>query len=78
MAKQKPEVSKSDEVRAILEKNPRTKVKDIVAALAEKGIMASYNLVYSIKAKTKAKKRKMKRENVAAFDRQSGVNPDRP
>lgn len=64
MAKKKS--SKSDEVRAILEKNPKMPVKEIQKTLADKGIKASYNLVYGIKAKGKAKKRKMKRQKAMA------------
>lgn len=62
----KGEVSKSAEVRAILEKNPKTPVKEIVSALKAKGIKISDNLVYGIKAKMHVKRRKAKRQKAVA------------
>ncbi len=75
----KGEVSKSAQVRAILEKNPKTPVKEIVSALKAKGIKISDNLVYGIKAKLHHKKQKIKRQKAMATSQQivgrNGTSP---
>jgi hypothetical protein len=63
---QKPEVSKSDAIKAILKTNPKTPVSDIVSTLAGQGMKISANYVYMIKSKAKAKRRKLKREKAMA------------
>lgn len=75
MAK-KSGVNKSSEIRAILEKNPKTPAKEIVATLSAKGIKVSQNLIYLIKAKTGAKRRKAKRQKAVAAGKSAGMtNP---
>jgi arginine repressor len=76
MAKQQPEVNKSQVIRDILEKNPHTPVKEIVATLAQQGIRVSDTYVYMVKGKAKARKRKEKRDRAIAASNSSGVaNP---
>lgn len=71
MAK-KSGVNKSAEIRAILDKNPKTPAKEIVAALSDKGIKVSQNLIYFIKAKMGARRRKARRQKAVATARISG------
>jgi len=72
MAKRKGAASKSQAIRDILEKNPRAKSKEIVTELAARGIKVSQNLVYLIKSKSKARKRKVKRQKAIAAGRAAG------
>lgn len=51
-------VNKSAAIREYLKSNADAKPKDIVAALAEKGITVSPNMVSIVKAKTKVKSRR--------------------
>src|SRR5438105_1930554 len=46
-----PDVNKSDAARAILNKNPKTSVREVVAMLAAQGITISGNYVYMLKSK---------------------------
>lgn len=71
----KSEVNKSQAIRDLIAANPKMKSSEIVKLLASKGIKVSANLVYAIKAKGKAKKRKQKREQAFAVGRQA-VNGD--
>src|SRR6476661_7715685 len=52
MAKQKDGVNKSEEIRKLLQTNPKLPVKDLVASLADRGITVTPNLVYFIKGQT--------------------------
>lgn len=70
----KGEVNKSAEVRAILEKNPKTPVKEVISTLKAKGIKVSYNLAYTIKAKMHHKKQKIKRQKAIATSQHVGHN----
>ena len=67
VARQPSEVNKSDAVRAILDKNPKTPVKEIVSALGAQGIKISGNYVYMLKSKMKAKRRVEKRQKAMAI-----------
>ena len=58
MAKQKTEMSKSEEIRGLLKTDPKTPVKEVVANLAERGISVTPNLVYFIKGKMKGRRQK--------------------
>src|SRR5262249_42369394 len=60
------DVNKSDAVREILKKNPKTPVKEIVSTLAAQGIRISGNYVYMLKSKMKARKRVEKRKKAMA------------
>lgn len=74
MAKKKS--NKSQMVRDILTKDPKTPVKDIVSSMQGQGQKISANLVYLIKSKMKGKKRKAKREKAMAVTTKAGVeNP---
>jgi hypothetical protein len=66
VASQASEVNKSDAVRAILDKNPKTPVKEVVSALAAQGVKISDNYVYMLKSKMKAKRRVEKRQKAMA------------
>ena len=71
MAKRKG-VSKSQAIRDMLAANPKAKTGEIVSALADKGIKVSGNLVYIIKSKGKAKKRRLKRQKAVAASQNAG------
>jgi hypothetical protein len=73
MAKKKSEVDKSAAVREILEKNPKTPAKQIIAALGQKGIKISEAYVYMLKSRAKARGRKEKREKAVAASRSAGL-----
>ena len=73
MAKKKSDVDKSAAVRAILEKNPKTPAKEIIATLGQQGIKISEAYVYMLKKKAKAKGRKEKREKAVAASRSAGL-----
>jgi formiminotetrahydrofolate cyclodeaminase len=76
MPNAKNDVNKSAEIRAILEKNPKAKARDVISSLAEKGIRVSYNLVYLAKAKRGAKRRKQRRQKAVASANSAGIaNP---
>lgn len=69
-------VNKSEAVREILTKNPKTPVKEIVATLDQRGISISPNLVYLIKSKMKQRKRRQKRQRVLETTQKAGItNP---
>src|SRR5438128_626049 len=57
--------NKSAAIRELLSKNPKTPTKDVVAAMSAKGMKVSPNLVYLIKAKKGAAKRKQRRVGAA-------------
>ena len=77
MAKRKTNgVNKSEEIRAILSKNPKLTVKEIVALLAQRNIPVNPNLVYYIKGKTSKKaKRENRRLAVEASAKAGLANP---
>jgi hypothetical protein len=69
-------VNKSAEVRAILAKDPKTPVKEIVEVLGQRGIKLHPNLVYLIKSKMKHKTHREKRQRaVEATERAGFANP---
>lgn len=69
-------VNKSAAVREILATNFDTPVRDIVSTLAGRGIQVHPNLVYLIKSKAKANRRKQKREKALENSKQLGIaNP---
>lgn len=73
MAKRKADgVNKSAAVRELLEQSPKMKVKEIVAALAGKGIKVAPQLVYAVKTQMKVRKRKAKRQQVAQMVQSAG------
>jgi hypothetical protein len=60
-------VNKSEEVRKLLKANPAVKAKEVVAALAERGIAISQNLFYLVKGDIHGRKaRKKKGQRIAA------------
>lgn len=68
--------TKASLIRTILTAEPKTPTKEVVDALATKGVKVSANHVYLIKSKMKMKKRRQKREKVAATTRSTGMpNP---
>lgn len=56
MAKQKTEITKSEEIRQILRADPKAKAKDVVDALAAKGIPVKSAQVYFIMGTLKKRK----------------------
>ncbi len=61
MAKQKTGVNKSEEIRQLLRSNPEIHVKEVVSALAKRGITVLDNQVYFQKGKMKGRKGRRKR-----------------
>jgi hypothetical protein len=69
-------VNKSAAVREILAKNPHTPTADIVSTLEQRGIKIHPNLVYLIKSKARAGRRKQKRQRALENSRDLGLaNP---
>jgi hypothetical protein len=69
-------INKSAAVREILTQNPNTPTKEVLATLQQRGIRVDPNLVYLMKSKMKAKRRKQKRQQVLANGKQLGIaNP---
>jgi hypothetical protein len=71
MAKKKNDVNKSEEIRQLLRTNPKMPVKEVVSALAGKGIKVNDALVYFVKGHMKGRKGRRKKarrrvEKVAA------------
>ena len=62
-------VNKSAAVRELLSQSPNMPTRDVVATLAQRGIRIHANLVYLIKSKAKASRRKAKRQQAT----QNGV-----
>jgi hypothetical protein len=68
--------TKADAIREILKSDPNTPTRMVVDQLAEKGIKVHPNHVYLVKSKMKQRKRRQKREKVAATTRSTGIpNP---
>jgi transposase len=66
----------ADRIREILAAEPMTPTKEVVEALAAKGVKVSPNHVYLIKSKMKMKKRRQVREKAAAVIQRTGTpNP---
>jgi len=61
MAKQKTEVNKSEEIRQVLNANPKAKAKEVVATLDENGIKVNTAQVYFIMGTLKGRKNKAKK-----------------
>src|SRR6266852_5706987 len=69
-------VNKSAAVREILAKDFHTPVREIVSTLNQRGIKIHPNLVYLIKSKTNAGRRKQKRQKALENSRDLGLaNP---
>jgi hypothetical protein len=66
--------TKADLIGAILRADPKTPTKEVVDALAGKGVKVSANHVYLIKSKMKMRKRRQKREKATAVSRNAGVH----
>jgi hypothetical protein len=54
-------INKSEEIRKLLRENPKAKAKDIQAQLAQRDIKVSGNLIYLLKSKMYARKRRQRR-----------------
>ncbi len=72
MAKMKDGVNKSEEIRRLLKANPKITLKEVVAALGEKGIKINNNLYYFIKGQMKRRK-KNARKIAARFAAATGT-----
>ena len=68
----KKSATKASLIRTILTAEPQTPTKEVVDALATKGVKVSANHVYLIKSKMKMKKRRQKREKAAAVIQRTG------
>jgi hypothetical protein len=69
-------VNKSAAVREILAKNFHTPVREIVSTLEQRGIRIHPNLVYLIKSKAKATRRKQRRQKALENSKDLGIaNP---
>ena len=66
MAKKKNGQNKSQVIRDLLTDNPTLKAKEVVKALAEKGVKVKEGLVYAVKGAMKAKKKRKARVEKAA------------
>jgi hypothetical protein len=68
MAKQKlkSEVSKSEEVRTLLQANPQITAKEVIATLGKKGISVTDSLYYIVKGKMRLKKHRIAKAAASA------------
>jgi hypothetical protein len=72
-AKTKPEVSKSEEVRNLLQANPQISAKEVIASLGKKGISVTDSLYYIVKGKMRLKKHRIAK--AAASTNGTPANP---
>jgi hypothetical protein len=69
-------VNKSQEIRDVLKLNPKAKSKEVIAALAERGIKVAPSLVYMVKSQMKRKVRRQKRDLATSTSKAMGIaNP---
>ncbi len=66
MPRKKGSVNKSAAVRELLSANPDRPVKEIVETMGSRGLRVTPNLVYYLKAKMRAGKRKKARQRAMA------------
>lgn len=67
MAKQKPDVNKSEEVRKLLQATPAISAKEVISTLGARGIKVTSSLFYFVKGKISGrKKRRRKAQKVIA------------
>lgn len=74
MAKHKSDVSKSEEIRQLLRAQPKMPVSEVRAALAQRGIKVSSNLIYFVKGRAKGRRKRAK-QVVAKVSATSNGNP---
>src|SRR5262245_7198546 len=67
MPRTKGKINKSQMIRDLLRANPKMPVSEIVAKLADKNLKVTPNLVYYIRLKIRAKKRRAVRQKVGAI-----------
>jgi hypothetical protein len=74
MARNKGDVNRSEEIRKVFKANPALKAKEVVAALAEKGIEVQEGLVYLVKGKMLGRRRRRRKAHkvVASVARTTG------
>jgi hypothetical protein len=84
MAKAKPSSAQNDRqrgtksaaIRDLLTQNPKMPVKNVVAALAGRGMKVNPNLVYFVKGRMKTHHRRQQRRQAAQAGQRAGeVNP---
>jgi hypothetical protein len=69
-------VNKSEAIREILATDPTMTAGEVVAALKQRGIKASANLIYLVRTKARAKRRRAKRQQAVANGAAMGIaNP---
>ncbi len=73
MPKKKQFGQKSAAIREMLAQNPNTPVKEIVSTLAGQGIKVTSNLVYALKTKARARRRRQNRQAAAQAGRNAGM-----
>ena len=73
--KQKPEVSKSEEVRNLLQANPAVTAKEVIATLGKKGISVTDSLYYIVKGKMKLKKLRKAKAATAVTSENGSAKP---
>jgi hypothetical protein len=66
-------MSKSAEIRALLEQDPKMRADEILQNLSGRGIKVSKNLIYLQKVKMKGRRRKLKRAAAMSAGRQAGI-----
>jgi hypothetical protein len=75
MAKSKNgKINKAAAIREVFGQSPDMTIKEVIHALAEKGIKVSYNQVYFIRAKNRQEKRKQKREKAERYSQKLGMS----
>jgi hypothetical protein len=75
MAKSKNgKINKAQAIRDYFAQNPKATNKEVMEGLGQKGIKVSYNQVYFIKMKGKAKKRKANRAKAVGASKAMGLS----
>ncbi len=78
----KPEINKSEVIRAYFRQNPTALAKEVVTALGEKGVSVTESHVYVVKGKMKLTKRRQAKAKAAANGTPAPVkkttSPDAP
>jgi hypothetical protein len=67
--------AKSAAVREVLAQDPKTPVSQIISRLHDNGIEVNNNLVYQIRRKFRAERRKEKRQATLASRQSRGASP---
>jgi len=67
-------INKAAAIREVFGQSPNMTIKEVMNALADKGIQVSYNQVYFIRAKSRQAQRKQKRQTAERYSQKMGMS----